>query len=90
MPRYVANEAARRLQAELCSWGAEWRVAELPGAREPRAEARRKREIWRESCLVLGLVPGRCDKVRDDDGWRGTDETEQSLFPLPQSSSIED
>lgn len=47
-------------------------------------------ERRRESCLVLGLVPGRCDKVRDDDGWRGTDETEQSLFPLPQSSSIED
>lgn len=50
----------------------------------------RERERERESCLVLGLVPGRCDKVRDDDGWRGTDETEQSLFPLPQSSSIED
>lgn len=65
--------------------GAEWRVAELPGAREPR-EGRRKRK----SCLVLGLVPSRCDKVRDDDRWRGADETEQSLFPLPQSSSIED
>lgn len=42
MPRYVANEAARRLQAELCS-RAEWRVAELPGAREPREEGRRRR-----------------------------------------------
>lgn len=43
VPRYVANEAARRLQAEMCSWGAEWRVAEWPGAREPREEVRRKR-----------------------------------------------
>lgn len=51
VPRYVANEAARRLQAELCSWGAEWRVAELPGASEPREEARRRRETERElSC----------------------------------------
>lgn len=86
VPRYVANEAARRLQAELCSRGQSggWL------SRRARENHVKKDGAREESCLVFGLVPSRCDKVRDDDGWRGTDETEQSLFPLPQSSSIED
>lgn len=71
VPRYVANEAARHLQAELCARG------EQSGG-WLRCRAAENHVKAQERFFDLGPVPSRCDKVRDDDGWRDFPRAAQS------------